>query len=61
MDKPSSRPVDWETLVQDNERKLYRAALAILGDPHEAEDAVRTPFCAFWSARPGIWSIPTPG
>ena len=40
----SSRPVDWETLVTENENRLYRAALAILGDPQEAEDAVQDAF-----------------
>ena len=30
MQKPSSRPVDWNALVTSNEKKLYRAALAIL-------------------------------
>ena len=40
MSPTSSRPVDWEGLVQDNETRLYRAALAILGDPQEAEDVM---------------------
>lgn len=52
MDKPSNRPVDWNTLVQDNEKKLYRAALAILGDPHEAEDAVQDAFLRFLERSP---------
>ena len=41
MSQKSNRPVDWEALVTQNENRLYRAALAILGDPHEAEDAVQ--------------------
>ena len=36
----SNRPVDWEALVTDNENRLYRAALAILGDSQEAERCV---------------------
>ena len=38
------RPVDQEQLVKENENRLYRAALAILGDRHEAEDAVQDAF-----------------
>ena len=30
MSQISNRPVDWETLVKENEDRLYRAALAIL-------------------------------
>ena len=52
MDMQSNRPVDWNTLVQDNEKKLYRAALAILGDPHEAEDAVQDAFLRFLERSP---------
>ena len=44
MSHTSDRPVDWETLVTENENRLYRAALAILGDAHEAEDAVQDAF-----------------
>ena len=32
-----------ETLVTTYENTLYRTALAILGDCHEAEDAVQDP------------------
>ena len=45
--------LDWEKLVEDNENRLYRAALAILGDPHEAEDAVQDAFLTFWEKAPG--------
>ena len=31
MSEGSNRPVDWETLVAQQENRLYRAALAILG------------------------------
>ncbi len=44
MSHTSNRPVDWETLVTENENRLYRTALAILGDPQEAEDAVQDAF-----------------
>ena len=37
----SNRPVDWERIVTEQENRLYRAALAILGDASEAEDAVQ--------------------
>ena len=33
-----------ETLIKTHENTLYRAALAILGDAHEAEDAVQDAF-----------------
>ena len=44
MAPTSNRPVDWEALVQENENRLYRAALAILGSPQDAEDAVQDAF-----------------
>ena len=52
MSQKSTRPVDWETLVTQNENRLYRAALAILGDPQEAEDAVQDAFVRFLERRP---------
>ena len=52
MSHESNRPVDWETLVTQNENRLYRAALAILGDPHEAEDAVQDAFVRYLERRP---------
>ena len=61
MAPKSSRPVDWEALVTDNENRLYRAALAILGDPQEAEDAVQDAFVALLTKapeqleHPGAW------
>lgn len=53
MSRTSNRPVDWETLVTQQENRLYRAALAILGDPHEAEDAVQDAFLRFLERAPG--------
>ena len=52
MSPTSSRPVDWEELVQDNETRLYRTALAILGDPQEAEDAVQDAFVTYLEMAP---------
>ena len=52
MSQASNRPVDWEKLVTENETRLYRAALAILGDPHEAEDAVQDAFLRFLERAP---------
>ena len=52
MSQKSNRPVDWEALVTQNENRLYRAALAILGDPHEAEDAVQDAFVRYLEKAP---------
>ena len=52
MSPISNRPVDWEALVTQNENRLYRAALAILGDAQEAEDAVQDAFVAFLEKAP---------
>jgi RNA polymerase sigma-70 factor (ECF subfamily) len=52
MSHTSNRPVDWEKLVTDNENRLYRAALTILGDVQEAEDAVQDAFLAFLEKAP---------
>lgn len=52
MSQKSNRPVDWEALVTQNENRLYRAALAILGDPHEAEDAVQDTFVRYLEKAP---------
>ena len=61
MSHTSGRPADWEQLVHDNENRLYRAALAILGHPQEAEDAVQDAFVRYLERapadleRPGAW------
>ena len=61
MSRTSNRPVDWENLVIQNENRLYRAALAILGHPQEAEDAVQDAFVRFLERaprdleNPGAW------
>lgn len=56
-----SQPVDWEILVTEQENRLYRTALAILGHPQEAEDAVQDTFIRFLEKapknleHPGAW------
>lgn len=52
MSSLSNRPVDWEKLVTENENRLFRAALAILGDPQEAEDAVQDTFVKYLEKDP---------
>lgn len=52
MSQKSNRPVDWEELVTENETRLYRAALAILGHPQEAEDAVQDAFVRYLEKAP---------
>lgn len=59
MSQRSNRPVDWEALVTQNENRLYRAALAILGDPHEAEDAVQDAFVRYLEKAPGDLESPS--
>ena len=59
MSHTSNRPVDWEAFVTQQENRLYRAALAILGDPHEAEDAVQDAFLRFLERAPG--NLENPG
>jgi len=58
MPHTSNRPVDWAKLVTDNENRLYRAALAILGDPYEAEDAVQDAFVKYLEKAPGALENP---
>ena len=61
MPRTSNRPVDWEQLIADQENRLYRAALAILGNREEAEDAVQSAFVTFLEKapddleNPGAW------
>ena len=46
-----------ETLIYTHQNTLYRAALAILGDAHEAEDAVQDAFLRCLEKAPGKeWS-----
>ena len=58
---PTNRPVDWEKLVKEQENRLYRAALAILGGAQEAEDAVQDAFLTYLEKapedleNPGAW------
>lgn len=53
MSRISNRPVDWETFVTQQGNRLYRAALALLGDPQEAEDAVQDAFLRYLERAPG--------
>ena len=43
-----------EELVAKHEHTLYRAALALLGDPQEAEDAVQDTFLRYLEKRPEL-------
>lgn len=52
MAHSSNRPVDWAQLVTENETRLYRTALAILGHPQEAEDAVQDAFVKYLEKAP---------
>lgn len=52
MSQNIHRPVDWEQLVNENENHLYRAAVAILRDGHEAEDAVQDTFVKYLEKAP---------
>ena len=52
----SNRTVDWERIVTEQENRLYRAALAILGDASEAEDAVQDTFLKYLEKRPALES-----
>ncbi len=58
MAPTSNRPVDWEALVQENENRLYRAALAILGSPQDAEDAVQDAFVKYLEKAPAELKAP---
>ena len=59
MSQISNRPVDWEYLVTQNETRLYRAALAILGDPYEAEDTVQDAFVRYLEKAPSNLEQPS--
>ena len=52
MSQTSNRPVDWEKLISEHENRLYRAALSLLGDPQEAEDAVQDAFVRYLEKAP---------
>lgn len=52
MEQKSNRPVDWEALLLRNENHMYRAALALLGNREEAQDAVQDALVIFLEKRP---------
>ena len=41
-----------EIMIRTYENTLYRSALAILGDPHEAQDVVQETFLRLWEKAP---------
>lgn len=62
MAHTSNRPVDrasLELLILENENRLYRTALAILGHPQEAEDAVQDVFVRYLEKAPAKLESPT--
>ena len=59
MPPASNRPVDWEELVTQNENRLYRTALAILGCQQEAEDAVQDAFLRYLEKAPADLEHPS--
>ena len=59
MPPASNRPVDWEELVTQNENRLYRTALAILGCQQEAEDAVQDAFLRYLEKAPADLENPS--
>ncbi len=59
MSQRSDRPADREALITENETRLYRAALAILGDPQEAEDAVQDAFVRYLEKAPADLEHPS--
>ena len=48
------RPADWDSLVTQQENRLYRAALTILRDREEAEDAVQDTFLKYLEKQPSF-------
>lgn len=59
LSKKEVKPMDPDRLEQaarQYENTLYRAALAILGDAAEAEDAVQDAFLKYWEKAPAFES-----
>ncbi len=56
MEQGASRPADsFETLVERYETTLYRAALAVVGNVHDAEDAVQETFLKVYEGKNPIF------
>jgi len=53
VNNQSNRPVDWvEEIIQRNEDKLFRTAVAIMGDKADAEDVVQDVFIKLLEKQP---------
>ena len=53
MNNQSNRPVDWmEEIIKQNENKMFRTALAILGGKADAEDVVQDVFIKLFEKQP---------
>ena len=53
---------DLDRAMREHSKRLFAYAYAILGDWHEAEDAVQEAFCAAWRAgRISTGGRPSPG
>ena len=53
MHNQSKRPMDWmEEIVKRHENKLYRTALAIVGNNAEAEDIIQEVFVRLFQKQP---------
>jgi RNA polymerase sigma-70 factor (ECF subfamily) len=53
VNNQSNRPVDWmEEIIKQNEDKMFRTALAILGGKADAEDVVQDVFIKLFEKQP---------
>jgi RNA polymerase sigma-70 factor (ECF subfamily) len=50
------RREDYERIVRGNAQKLYKTALAVTGNPSEAEEAVQDCFTRLWERKPSFAS-----
>ena len=54
MSNQSSRPVDWAATVTRNENKIYRVALAMMGNKADAEDILQDTFVKLVEKQPSF-------